>query len=64
MTRVIKAIYEKGVFRPLEKVSLPEKTEAEVIIKEKLIEENIEKISKEVDEILKEVRITFTHRFP
>ena len=52
------------MFRPLEKVSLPEKTEAEVIIKEKLIEENIEKISKEVDEILKEVRITFTHRFP
>jgi len=57
MPKVIEVIYENGVFKPLEKVSLPEKIRGEVIIKEKLLVDDIEGISKEIDEILKEIKI-------
>ena len=56
MGKIIEVIYEDGVFKPLEKVILPEKIRGKVIIEEKLMGD-IEGISEEVDKILKEVRI-------
>ena len=56
MGKVIEVIYEDGVFKPLEKVNLPEKIRGKVVIEEKLMGD-IEGISEEVDKILKEVRI-------
>jgi len=34
MAKVIHAIFENGVFRPVEKISLPEHQEVEIIIQE------------------------------
>jgi len=56
MGKIIEVIYEDGVFKPLEKVILPEKIRGKVIIEEKLMGD-IEGISEEVDKILKEVGI-------
>jgi len=38
MQKIIKAIYEDGVFKPLEKVNLKEGTKIDIIIKNELIE--------------------------
>ena len=34
MSKVIHAVFEKGVFRPIEKISLPENQEVKIIIYE------------------------------
>lgn len=34
MAKIIQAIFENGIFRPLEKVSLPEQQKVEIIIEE------------------------------
>jgi len=56
MEKVIEVVYENGVFKPVKKVTLPEKTQGKVIIKEKLMGD-IEEISREIDEVLKETKI-------
>ena len=56
MGKVIEVVYENGVFKPVKKVTLPEKIRGRVIIEEKLMGD-IEEISKEIDKILKEVEI-------
>lgn len=56
MGKVIEVVYEDGVFKPVKKVALPEKTRGKVIVDEKLMGD-IEEISKEIDEVLKETKI-------
>ncbi len=56
MEKVVEVIYEDGVFKPIKKITLPEKTRGKVIIEEKLVSD-IEEISKKIDEILKENKI-------
>jgi len=48
MVRVIEVIYEDGVFKPLQKIDLPEKTRGQVIIKEKFLEDDIDEIYRRV----------------
>ena len=50
-------IYEDGVFKPLKKVKLPEKTRGKVIVEEKKLTDDVEKLSKDIDEILEHVEI-------
>ncbi len=56
MGKVIEVVYENGVFKPVKKVTLPEKTQGKVIVEEKLMG-NIEEISREIDEVLKETKV-------
>ncbi len=56
MGKVIEVIYENGVFKPVKRATLPEKTRGKVIIEEKLMGD-IEEISKKVEEVLKETKI-------
>jgi len=50
-------IYEDGVFKPLKKVKLPEKTRGKVIVEEKKLTDDVEELSKDIDEILEHVEI-------
>lgn len=56
MAKVIEVIYENGVFKPVKKVTLPEKIQGKVIVEEKLMGD-VEKTLKDIDEILKEIKI-------
>ncbi|WP_290597233.1 MULTISPECIES: antitoxin family protein [unclassified Archaeoglobus] len=56
MEKVVEVIYENGVFKPIKKVALPEKTRGKVIVEEKLVGD-IEEVSRKIDEVLKETRI-------
>lgn len=56
MGKVIEVVYENGVFKPVKKVTLPEKIRGKVIIEEKLMGD-IEEISEKIDKVLKEVKI-------
>ena len=56
MGKVIEVVYEDGVFKPIKKIALPEKIRGKVIVEEKLMGD-IEEISKEIDEVLKETKI-------
>jgi len=55
--KVIEVIYENGVFKSVKSVILPEKTKGKVVVEEKVVKDDIEELSKEVDEILKETEI-------
>jgi len=68
MARVIEAVYEKGVFKPLEKVDLPEKTKLRIkieavkpsgildIVKEFRKKINLEEIKEDPLQVLLEMR--------
>lgn len=53
MTRAIEVIYERGVFKPLRHVELPEGTKGVVII-----EEDIDIVVAKVSKLIEEKRIT------
>ncbi len=57
MEKIIDVVYENGVFKPIKKVTLPEKTRGKVILEEKLMGD-IEEISRDIDEVLKETKIS------
>ena len=56
MREVIEVIYENGVFKPVKRATLPEKTQGKAIIEENN-NGDIEEISKKVEEVLKETKI-------
>ena len=56
MAKVIEVIYEKGVFKPLQEINLPEKVKGKVIIEEKVMGD-IEEFVEKIDEILKNAKI-------
>ena len=56
MGKVIEVIYENGVFKPVKRATLPEKTQGKAIIEENN-NGDIEEISKKVGEVLKETKI-------
>jgi len=49
MGKVIEAVYEKGVFKPLEKVDLKEGEIVEIEIKEKKIREKFYRVLEELE---------------
>jgi len=55
--KVIEVVYENGVFKPVKSVILPEKTKGRVVVEEKVVKDDIEELSRVVDEILKETGI-------
>ena len=52
MTDAIEVVYERGVFRPLRRVDLPEGTRCVVII-----EEDIDAVVARVDKLIREKKI-------
>ena len=59
MARVIEAIYEKGVFKPLEKVDLKEGEIVEIEIKEKRISNRFYQVLEELEKKAPKVRNAF-----
>ena len=59
MARVIEAIYEKGVFKPLEKVDLKEREIVEIEIKEKRISDRFYQVLEELEKKAPKVRNAF-----
>ena len=57
MVKVIEVIYENGVFKPMKKITLPEKAEGKVIIEERVMGD-IEEIIEEIDKALEEADIS------
>ncbi len=53
MTKAIEVVYERGVFRPLRHVELPEGTRGVVII-----EEDIDDVVARVDKLIEEKGVT------
>ncbi len=55
MSKIIDVIYENGVFKPLEKVNLPEKTKLKVKIEESgiITEEFLQELRKKTREVTK-----------
>ena len=54
MGKVIEAIYEKGVFKPLEKVDLKDGEIVEIEIKEKKISEKFYRVLEELEKKARE----------
>ena len=57
MVNVIEVVYENGVFKPMKKVTLPEKAKGKVIIEERVMGD-IEEIIEEIDKALEEADIS------
>jgi len=60
MSKIVDAVYERGVFKPLEEINLPEGTKVKVSIEVERFPEIIKEISieveRDVDRLLSEVR--------
>lgn len=64
MSQQYNAIYENGVFRPLTPVSLPERTEVQIVVQQGTVDESPEVIEKQraaLEELFRKVDALSKH---